>query len=211
MRTNPYKALLSFMYYGDAKLAAFASAIIKAMTGNTNFPASADLLAALNTAQAAYTNALAIANDGSRMQVAEKNACKVNLLDALRNLNDMVNYVAQGDRVILLGSGFDVSKETVTPVVLEPAKNVVIKYGENSGQMDVAVKGVKGHKGLVFEYAVADETGVAATSAWVSQPSGTTSHTITDMPVGQKVLIRVGIAGPRKQLVYTEPVAKLVA
>ena len=209
-RTN--KALLSFMGFSEARVLAFADAVIKALTGNSNFPNAAPLLATLVTAQDAYAASLAIAKDGNRMQAAEKNVAQLAVFEALRALCNMVNFTADGDRVILLSSGFNVSKDITTPVVIEPAKNVIVNYGANSGEMDVTVKGVKGHKGLVFEYAVATaENKLAADAGWVSLPSSTTQCTLVNMPVGQRVLIRVGIAGARKQLVYTTPVAKLVA
>ena len=86
------------------------------------------------------------------------------------------------------------------------------KPRRDKGEMHVAVKCLKGHKGLVFKYAVVTEKNeVAKDSNWVSRPSSTTRCTIVDMPVGRRVLKRIGIADPRKQLVYTAPVVRLVA
>ena len=212
MKRDQSKALLSFSRLAEAKLSAFASAVIKALTGNPYFAGAAALLATVVAAYDAYVIALAIAKDGSRMQAAEKNVCRDTLIEALRALCNEVNYVANGDRVMLLSSGFGVSKDIWTPVVIEPAKNVIVHYGDNSGEMNVTVKGVKGHKGLVFEYAIVPATGsLADDSAWISKPSATTQCTLVNMPVGAKVLIRIGISGPRNQLVYTAPVLKLVA
>ncbi len=205
-------ALKSFMGFSEAKVLAFSDAIIKALTGNANFPTAAPILATLVTLQATYAEALSISKDGNRMQAAEKNVAKLAVLDALRELCSLVNFTAAGNRVMLLSSGFDISKDITNPVVIEPAKNVIVTYGANSGEMDVAVKGVKGHKGLVFEYSVATENNILAEDAtWISRPSSTTQCTLVNMPVGQRVHIRIGISGARRQLVYTTPVLKLVA
>jgi len=146
------------------------------------------------------------------MQAAEKNVAKLAVLTILRELCSMVNFTAAGNRVLQLSSGFNISKDINNLLVIEPAKNVIVSYGANSGEMDVTVKGVKGHKGLVFEYAIAtaDEK-VAADANWVSRPCSATQCTLVNMPVGQRVYIRIGIAGARKQLVYTTPVVKLIA
>ena len=78
--------------------------------------------------------------------------------------------------------------------------------------MYVAVKGVKGHKGPVFEYSVATaNNGLAKDVTWISRPSSTTQCTLVNMPVGQRVHIRIGISNARRQLVYITPVLKLVA
>ena len=209
-RTNV--ALRNFKSFSEAKVLAFSDAVIAALTGNANFPTAPTLLAELVTAQQDYSAALSAAKDGGRMQAAEKNVAKDAVTAILQQLCGLVNFVGDGDRVKLLSSGFDISRDIETPVVIEPAKNVVINYGSNSGEMTVAVKGVKGHKGLVFEYAVATEKNeLAEDSNWISRPSSTTQCTIVNMPVGRRVLIRIGIAGPRKQLVYTAPVVRLVA
>lgn len=209
-RTNV--ALRNFKSFSEFKVLGFADAVIAALTGNADFPTAAPLVAELVTAQATYSAALSASKEGSRKEAAEKNKAKSVVVAILQQLCGLVNFVAEGDRVKLLGSGFDISKDLETPVVIEPAKNVIINYGANSGEMRVAVKGVKGHKGLVFEYAVATENNeLAEDSMWVSHPSSTTQCTIANMPVGRRVLIRIGVAGPRKQLVYTIPVVRLVA
>ena len=209
-RTNV--ALRNFKGFSESKVLAFSDAVIAALTGNADFPTAAPMIAELVTAQATYSAALSAAKEGSRKEAAEKNKAKSAVIAILQQLCSLVNFIADGDRVKLLGSGFDISKDIETPVVIEPAKNVIINYGSNSGEMNVAVKGVKGHKGLVFEYAVATENNeMAEDSMWVSHPSSTTQCTIVNMPVGRRVLIRIGVAGPRKQLVYTIPVVRLVA
>ena len=209
-RTNV--ALRNFKSFSEARVLAFSDAVIAALTKNANFPNAAPLLKNLVTAQQVYSAALSVAKEGSRMQAAEKNVAKEAVIALMQQLCNEVNYVAEGNRVKLLSSGFDISKDIETTVVIEPAKNVIINYGSNSGEMTVAVKGVKGHKGLVFEYAVATEKNeLAENSNWISHPSSSTQCTIVNMPVGQRVLIRIGIAGPRRQLVYTAPVVRLVA
>ena len=205
-------ALETFKRFTEAKVLAFADAIIAALTNNTDFPNAAPMVAELVAAQSIYSVALSASKDGSRLQAAEKNAAKEVVVDLLVQLCAFVNYTARGNRVMLLGSGFDVSKELITPMVIEPAKSITINYGKNSGEMDINVKGVKAHKGLIFEYALATEKNeIAAEANWITQPSSTTKCTIVNMPVGQRVLIRIGITGSRKQLIYTAPVVRLVA
>ena len=212
MNTKPNVALRDFKRFSEAKILAFSDAVIAALSKNDNFPTAATLLAELVTAQQVYSTALSSAKDGGRVQAAEKNVAKAAVIAVLDQLCSLVTFVADGNRVKLLSSGFDISKEIAVPVVIEPAKNVIINYGASSGEMHVVVKGAKGHKGLVYEYALATEKNeIAADSNWISYPSSSTQCTIVNMPVGRRVLIRIGIAGPRRQLVYTAPIVRLVA
>lgn len=107
--------------------------------------------ATLVNAQADYAGALSLAKDAYRMQAAKKNVAKLALLDTLRKLSSLVNFTAVGNRILLLSSGFDISKDIANPVVIKPAKNAIVNYSANSGEMYVAVKG---NKGLVFECSV---------------------------------------------------------
>ena len=212
MTTRKSQALQNFPEFSEAKISVFSDAVIAALTGNAYFPTAAPILASLVTAQQAYAAALSASKGGSRMEAEDKNVTKEVVITLLRELCSLVNFVAAGDRYKLLSSGFDISKDVISPVVIEPAKNVVINYGANSGEMVVKVKGVKGHKGLVFEYAVANEQNqVADDATWIGQPSSAAQCTILNMPVGQRVMIRIGITGPRRQLVYTAPIMRMVA
>ena len=127
----------------------------------------------------------------------------------LKSVADYVNFTADGDRVILLTTGFSLSKEVRTPVVLEPVKEFTVSYGENSGTMYLAVK--KGNGIAVnFEYAVADVPNETE-PVWNTTSCTESSCTLSNLPVGKMILIRAGVLGPRRQMVYSETLKKMVA
>lgn len=53
---------------------------------------------------------------------------------------DYVNYMSDGDRSIILTTGYEPSKDTRTPVVIEPVTGFALEYGDNPGTINLSVK-----------------------------------------------------------------------
>lgn len=106
------KGLLSFGDYSDAKLAAFAAKVENSLTSNANFPLVQPLMPSFGPAIADYNKKLSEAKGGSRVQIETKNVAKAALIELLREACRMVNFDANGDRLKLLTSGFDITSET---------------------------------------------------------------------------------------------------
>lgn len=203
------KALLNFAKLNDSQLDTRANAVVTAMTDNANFPDVGSTLTDLKAASDAYALALATAKVGTPSQVAEKNDRKAELVVALKAMGDYVNYMAGGDRVMLLTTGFEVSKDSRTPVVIEPIENLMVDYGSNSGTLDLSIKKGAGVRSVVFQYSLAET--VDNNTAWISSTCTESKCTIDNLPVGKMVWIRAGVVGPRRQSIFSQPVQKMVA
>ena len=203
------KALINLTRLTDPGLNTQANAVVTAMTDNANFPDVGTVLTDLKTAATAYSDALAIAKTGTSAQVAEKNDRKTALVAAMKAMGDYINYMAGGDRAMLLTTGFLVSKDTRTPVVIEPVKDLTIAYGGNSGTLDLSVKKSAGVRSVVFQYSL--EPVVDNNTAWISSTCTESNCTIANLPVGKLVWIRAGVVGLRRQSIYSAPVQKMVA
>lgn len=202
-------ALMSFAVYADGKLLEFASAVIAALTGNSNFTKVDDPLAAVTNVYGRYARALDAARHGSSAQVAAKNNLKVALIDALRKLCSAVNYEQKGNREALLTSGFAVSKDASTPVVLAPIKKMMVNYGDNPGELEIVVKKGEGTRSMVYQFTTDAE--ITAATRWNTLVSTESKCTLSELPVGHYVTIRVMSVGARKQSIYSAAVKKLVA
>lgn len=203
------KALIDFAKLNDSQLDTRANAVATAMTANANFPTVGNVLNDLKAACTAYAKALAIAKVGTPSQIAEKNDRKAELVIALKAMGDYVNYMAGGDRAILLTTGFGVSKDTRTPVVIEPIDALMVDYGSNSGTLDLSIKKGAGVRSVVFQYSL--EATVDNNTAWMSSTCTESKCTIDNLPVGKMVWLRAGVIGPRRQAYYSQPLQKMVA
>lgn len=92
----------------------------------TTFPTPSPPLADVQLAKDNLEKAYTIALDGGRTAKGEQRQMNDNLNNALRPLRDYVNEVANGDEVIVLKSGFGISK-LPSPVGAMPV--VVIRTG----------------------------------------------------------------------------------
>lgn len=124
MKNVNVKALLSFMIFSDANLATFATRVMNSVTGNTNFPTVQSLVAELATTLADYNKKLSEAQGGSRVQIETKNLQKTALTDMLREVCRLVNFDANGDRLQLLTSGFDITSEIRKTAAPAPAQQL---------------------------------------------------------------------------------------
>ena len=200
------KATTSFTSLSDGNLESKTHEIITSMTGNPNFPNPIPALADITAAATAYTTALSKAGTGNRIDVADKNAKRDVLIGQLRILCYSVNSIANGDAAMILSSGFDLSRDP-QPVVLTRPENIKVENGVASGSLLVSVKAVKGAYAYFHEYTT-DAT--LAPGSWVSTTGTTSKMQFTNLQPGTIYYCRVGAVGTNNQLLYSDPVSRMV-
>ena len=200
------KATTSFTSLSDGNLESKTHEIITSMTGNPNFPNPIPALADITAAATAYTTALSKAGTGNRIDVADKNAKRDTLIGQLRILCYSVNTIANGDAAMILSSGFDLSRDP-QPAVLTRPENLKVENGVASGSLLVSVKAVKGAYAYFHEYTT-DAT--MAPGSWVSTTGTTSKMQFTNLQPGTIYYCRVGAVGTNNQLLYSDPVSRMV-
>lgn len=200
------KSLTNFTALTDSGLEVKAQLIISSLTGNANFPTPTPTLAALQTALDAFSEALVKAGTGNRVDIAIKNEAREVLIDLMRSLCTYVNFTANGERSILLSSGFSISKER-EPVIITKPQNLKVENGLSSGELLVSVSSVKGASAYLHEYTT-DAT--LAPAGWVSNATTTSKALLNNLQPGTMYYCRVGAVGANGQLVYSDAVSRMV-
>lgn len=200
------RSLSNFRKYSDGAFESKVHTILSSMTDNANFPTPVPALATVTAAAAAYSAALITASTGIRAGIAIKNDRRDDLTGLLRSLCTYVNLTANGDRSMLLSSGFDITKETEPTVITKP-ENLQVANGVSSGELLVSVNAVKGAYAYMHEYTT-DQT--MPPNSWVTIASTTAKISITNLQSGIKYFCRVGAVGPNNQLLYSDPIARIV-
>lgn len=200
------KTVINFLRYADGMLESKTHSIISSMTGNANFPTPVPSMAEVEAAADNFSSALVKAQTGNRVDVADKNAKRETLIDVLRRLGTYVNLIANGDRTVLLSSGFDISKEP-QPVVISKPENLKVENGISSGELLVTVKAVKGAYAYLHEYTT-DAT--MAPNSWVTTNSTTSKLLLNNLQAGTVYYCRVGAVGSNNQLLYSDVVSRMV-
>jgi hypothetical protein len=190
--------LTGFTSYKNYALLVKARHIIESMTGNTSFPTPVPALTVITTAADNYSNALAMANGKQATQLRAKT--RTQLMLVLKQLGAYVNATANGDAVILAGSGFDLNKVPGKIGVL-PAPQGFKLYPLTGGVVKLRVKKVHGAYSYNFQYAQT-ENGVIG--AWQNYPSQKTEVLIDGLQRLSDYAFRVAGIGAASTLTYSE-------
>lgn len=107
------------------------------MTGNADFPTPPLTMAAFLVLITTYLTKLASAFHGTVEQTAEKNVAKEALLNAMRSLGIYVNTTADGDEVMLAGSGLVFAKTPQPKGPFEIPKEFTVTASREPGRVDI--------------------------------------------------------------------------
>lgn len=196
-----------FNKLSDTSLLGRAGEINIAMNGNANFPTPTPTLVTLQTALTDFEIALAKAKSGSELEKAIKNDKRQDLIDILHALGNYVLFTANGDRTKAVSSAFTIAKQPEPlPPLTRPA-TLQVTEGPNSGELSIKFKRVLGARCYMVQYA--EET-TSGTPNWQSQTCTTSKFTLKQLQSGKKYQLRVAAVGTNEQIMYSDPVWKIV-
>lgn len=179
--------------------------VIDKIENNPFFPKPPAALAKLKKAAPAFQKALANALGRDKHLVAVKDEKKELVLALLQELARYVLKVSNGDRTIILSSGFDTTKErrkTWIPPVIEQLE---VTLG-GPGVATTLAKKVSGVKGYMHEYAT-EQPG--KNTEWFSAGSTLKKYTFDKLQSGKRYWFRVVGIGTRKRQGYS-PIVSVV-
>ena len=199
------KITMSFDRLSDANLLTKARDIFTAMTGNPSFaaptPALDDLYAAILDFQAAVNAAAG----RERTKVVLKNRSRVALIAILKAIGNYVTFTANGDSAMLSSSGYDPRKTPQPVIVSKPT--VTVDDGTNSGELLNSADSAKNTRGFVHQY-TADP--LTDNSVWNSFTTTSKKYTFTGLNRAKVYWCRVGVIGAKGQLVFSDPISRVV-
>lgn len=155
------QALGGFKLMKDPELLSAAHAILKAMTGNANFPDPIIPLNVLEDAVKEYEKYLTqVAHTQSKQSIAARNEAKLTVMSMLKKMAFYVNDAAGGHLEKLYSSGFSISQGVSRRQFPEIVAEVRLRDGRGIGSMKLDFK--KQENIPLYEYRYAskkDETG----------------------------------------------------
>jgi hypothetical protein len=184
------KILLSFIGRSpDAVLIAWAGRILTALTGNVHFVAPRPALAEIEAARDAFAATVATLDRGSAA-VARRDAAREPLEVLLRLLALYVQQTSQGDRVILISSGFPLQKIRQPTGIPAAPQNLRLKQGK-SGDLIARCNAVPNALSYQWRY-----TTSAAPLAFIQpDPTGKSTCTIPALTPGTQYVVQVRVIG----------------
>ena len=200
------KITLGFSRLSDDQLEGRALAIVAAMTGNKYFPEPTPAMADLNSSIKLFSDALALAKTGDRAKVAVKNKLRQHLEFLLVSLANYCSHMAKSDRSILASTGFSLNAESNSVKTLATPENFTVQPGNHSGEILLYVNSVTNARTYLFLYGPA----TMSSDAWFIAVNSQPYFTITGLTRGVTYNFKIGVAGSKGQLLYTNVVAAMV-
>jgi hypothetical protein len=180
--------------------------VLEHMENNTVFPnapaALADLKKLLPELQAALSNA----EGRDKIMVSIKNDMKTMAFDLLDVLADYVTTTAEGDRTLILKSGFDVTSEERGNTPPPSIEILEVELGL-SGEATIRAKKLTGVKAYIHQYTM-EPPGL--NTIWTGEPSSDSTHTFQGLTSEKRHWFRVIAIGFKKQKAYSPVVSKVI-
>lgn len=199
-----HKIRTTYRQSRDGDFANLAYRILESLKDNPSFTNPTPALPDVETALQEYRDALVNAAGKDKAMVSVKND-KRNRLHAL--LSALANYVtetSQGDKSLLLTTGFELAKGRTT--ILAPIGGMLVNIGP-PGEAVTRVNRVAGAKAYVHQYTTEPEKGE---SSWVSYTSTDREYRFTNLPSAVKHWFRVIAVGKDNQSVSSATEARII-
>lgn len=201
------KLITDYRRLTDSSLNFKAATVVNSLTGNADFPTTTPTLADFTVLQLAFADALGKTTSGDRQMIALKNQAKETLLDAMRQLATDINAQANGDKAMLISSGFDLGSTGDNSATLGALEDFKLLDGVNSGELKFTCKKASNAVSYLIEYT--DEIPTDAT-VWKTQPSSTRELTVRGLRSGVRIYGRVKAVGRKGQQINSEVLSRVV-
>jgi hypothetical protein len=200
------KIKTTYRHSSDGNLSKLSSRIVQSMKGNANFPNPTPAQTAIETACQGFQTALNFAGRNDRTLASAKNDKKAALVGVLGDLAEYVTTVANGDKTILLSSGFDITGIKSNLQELQPIAALDVEIG-SPGQATTSVKRVAGARAYVHE---CTPDPITPNSVWTSETVTDREHTFNSLQSMVKYWFRVSAVGLNKQKAVSPTVARVI-
>lgn len=179
--------------------------VIERMENNPAFPNPPAALADLKKALPEYQAALANAQGRDKIMVSIKNDKKAIVVQLLSTLADYVTVISNGDRTLLLSSGFDVTGEggSTQPLAIE---KLVVELGQ-TGEATTRIKNATAAIAFVHQYAT-ESPGL--NTAWTSEGSSFGYYRFEGLTSDKRYWFRVVAIGRNGQRAYSPVVSRVI-
>jgi len=189
-----------------------AQQIVRALTGNPNFPSPhpplAQVTAAIEELEAA-SNAAQAARQEAKARTAAQNAKEEALDQILTQLVAHVESVAGNDDELIMSAGLDV-RSASGPGRASSAQPISISLtataGDHDGEIDLSWDTVRGAR----SYVVQRSPDPPSESTWTHSAISTRSRaTVEGLNSGTRYWFRVSAVTPNGQTAWSNPVVKI--
>jgi hypothetical protein len=162
-------------------------------------------LAVLKTKVPLFQESLKNAKSRDKEMVAIKNQFKGEIMALLEELAEYVELICNGNRAMMLGSGFDVTEEQTTSKTVS-IELIEVELG-GTGVATIRVKKQSGAVAYVHQYAMEPP---GPNTMWHGEGSTTNRHTFNGLTSDKRYWFRVMAVGRKGQKAYSPIVSRAI-
>lgn len=196
----------SYKKPSDTFMLKLTGRILENMKNNSYYPNPIPTHAEAEKAFTDYSQSLNVAGRNDRTLASAKNDKKAVLTGILEKWDDYITQVSNGDKTMLLSSGFDIvglKNQSPEQMVFE---QVDVKIGP-PGQAIVSVKKVAGARMYAFQ---CTPDPVTSDSVWTTETTSDRENTFTNLNSIAKYWFRVIAYGRGKQTVTSMVISRVI-
>jgi hypothetical protein len=180
--------------------------VVKKMVNNEHFPNPPAALAKLKKLLPEYRQSLANALSRDIEMVNLKNSIKTAVVNLLQELVDYVTAISNGDKSIMLSSGFEVSEESGRKGILAKIKDLEVEISK-PGEATIKVKNARGARAYIHQYTTEPPT---PHTIWISEGCGLSRYTFKGLTSEKRHWFRVVAIGSGMQRTFSPVISKVI-
>jgi hypothetical protein len=189
----------------ESELSTIIQRVLDNMENNPVFPNPPAALAELKKVLPEFQVARANAKGRDKKMVSIKNDKKAIALNLLGNLAEFVTVTSNGDRTIILSSGFDVTDESNSSQVPSVGKFEVAAI--LPGEATIRISNIKAVKAYIHQYTM-EPPGL--NTIWIGEGSSLNNYTFKGLQSDKRYWFRVVAIGFNGQTSYSPVVSRVI-
>lgn len=185
-----------------ADLVAKSSWIESQMDGNTHFPSPVPAIADVTAKRQELEALMNEASTGNREAIASKDQAYKELEALLKKLATYVSLLADGNKTVILSSGYGVRKENEPAPPLSRPEEFRVRNAQRQGEVDLRWKKVRG--GVSYNVEVTTTDPADPSTVW--SPVDTvlqTKHAVENLTPGVYYWFRLCAVGRKETSAYS--------
>ena len=196
----------SYKNPSDTFIMKLCGRVLESMRNNATFPNPIPTVPEVEKKYADYQVSLNMSGRNDRTLSSAKNDRKAELIGMLEKWDDYVTTISNGDKTMLLSSGFDIAGLKNQSQELTPIEKLEVEIGP-IGQAIVSIKKVAGARMYAFQ---CTPDPITADSVWTTETTSDRENKFTNLTSIAKYWFRVIAYGKGKQTVTSMLVSRVI-
>lgn len=183
-----FRALTGYSQYTDTALYTRANLILSKLKNNQAFQQMFPSYHELEIVVMAFNMAYINAEDKSTLNISIKNTKRKELISFLSRLSYSINAIANGDKDLLLTTGYEITSDQPKDKQLGTIDSFTAVNLKTKGQVLSECNAVKNVNNYIHQYVKGVDT---KDSIWTSIPLSVRKYTHTGLDSGEKYSFRI--------------------